>query len=53
MYQRFGFQTHSRVELGPTLEKPVPLDIMIRPAMIYNEKTGRRMSVVGRKLGSS
>ncbi|KAI5820985.1 acyl-CoA N-acyltransferase [Pyronema omphalodes] len=51
MYQRFGFEKHSRVYLGEQTEKPVPLDIMIRPAMTYT-KTGRRMSTVGYKLGS-
>ena len=53
MYQRYGFVTHSRIELGAGTAKPVPLDVMIRPPMVYNEKTGRRMSTAGRKLGSS
>lgn len=52
MYQRFGFKTHSRIHLGEDTEKPVPLDIMIRPPMVFNPKTGRRMSTVGYKLGS-
>lgn len=51
MYQRFGFVKKNRVVLGPDCGKPVPLDIMIRPAMrLVGEKLvpvpigGRRLA---------
>ncbi|TGZ77381.1 hypothetical protein EX30DRAFT_344164 [Ascodesmis nigricans] len=53
MYQRYGFINHSRIHLGEGTKKPVPLDIMIRPAMRFTKSTGRRMSTVGYKLGAA
>ncbi|KAL7269135.1 hypothetical protein RUND412_008212 [Rhizina undulata] len=42
MYQKFGFMKQRKVFLGPDCEKPVPLDIMVRPPIDGTKKNLRR-----------